>query len=396
MKKYLWTVILAIVIVAVGGYILVSRTKDSYEIKRVDDIHQNEPAEDTSSSELLVQDKNDSGYTGELSENANLQTTNGIESFDMSETTNSTTEQAKINDVLPSSGDLPGNTMSNIANGGNVASDRAYEYIRYSDDNCLYRLNIANSEAQKIINKGACYINIVGDWIYYIERLEDEPYYGGIFKIKKDGSSNQELLAGSYRYLIVNKDTVYFLDKNAGYKIFSMKTDGSNLRCIYNDACDQMLFDNGFLYFKHYPDMYSLSMNDTSAPPKIVENVDSFVVYNNMMFYTKRDNVNQLIKQVVGEDEKTVLVDNLVPPYNISNERIYFMKQAEGLIYSMDLDGESINPIPNSSDSNKISAVVEEYIYYWVDDEAPVLMRIKVDGSSNVRVEDLIANAYAK
>ena len=31
MKKYLWTVILAIVIVAVGGYILVSRTKDSYD-----------------------------------------------------------------------------------------------------------------------------------------------------------------------------------------------------------------------------------------------------------------------------------------------------------------------------------------------------------------------------
>ena len=36
----------------------------------------------------------------------------GFESFDMSETTNSTTEQAKINDVLPSSEDLPGNTMS--------------------------------------------------------------------------------------------------------------------------------------------------------------------------------------------------------------------------------------------------------------------------------------------
>ena len=62
----------------------------------------------------------------------------------------------------------------------------------------------------------------------------------------------------------------------------------------------------------------------------------------------------------------------------------------------MDLDGESINPIPTVVIPTKISAVVEEYIYYWVDDEAPVLMRIKVDGSSNVRVEDLIANAYAK
>ena len=78
MKKYLWTVILAIVIVAVGGYILVSRTKDSYEIKRVDDIHQNEPAEDTSYLNYWYKTKMILDIQESYQENANWQTTNGI------------------------------------------------------------------------------------------------------------------------------------------------------------------------------------------------------------------------------------------------------------------------------------------------------------------------------
>ena len=55
--------------------------------------------------------------------------------------------------------------------------------------------------------------NIVGDWIYYIERLEDEPYYGGIFKIKKMAPLIRSYLQVRTDNLIVNKDTVYFLTK---------------------------------------------------------------------------------------------------------------------------------------------------------------------------------------
>ena len=114
-----------------------------------------------------------------------------------------------------------GNTSGNIANGGIAAESDGWIYYR-DENSFLYRMKNDGSEETRLTSDDASYINVVGDWVYYIAR-NDRYTYGSIVCVQTDGTERTVLLDGECTNLIVANGWVYFLQDG---RIFRMNLDG--------------------------------------------------------------------------------------------------------------------------------------------------------------------------
>lgn len=80
-----------------------------------------------------------------------------------------------------------GNTMNNLSNYGYVAGQGKWIYYRnFSDNGVIYKMREDGSGKVKLTKNPGSYINVVGEWVYYVS---DE----GIFKVKTDGGEEKKI-----------------------------------------------------------------------------------------------------------------------------------------------------------------------------------------------------------
>lgn len=59
----------------------------------------------------------------------------------------------------------------------------------------IYRLNTKKNETNKIVETEVAYsnINVVGDYIYFEDRIQDNYYYNTLYRVKTDGTEKEDL-----------------------------------------------------------------------------------------------------------------------------------------------------------------------------------------------------------
>lgn len=133
-----------------------------------------------------------------------------------------------------------GNSNSNISNGGYSATRGNYSYVRSSkiykkteESNYyyIYRTYKNGSTKKQIVNNAAeePYINVVGNYIYYVGVYDSGNNYG-IYRVKTDGTGKTKLI-GNYGYnsFIVQDNYLYYIKEttNSNY-------DEVSSLCRYN------------------------------------------------------------------------------------------------------------------------------------------------------------------
>ncbi len=390
MKKNLWIIVVLLIIVVIGGYyILINST--IHKIDRVDNIPYSDL--ETETTQKLVQ-KTDTSTKSSTIENVQ-QTTDEI-----SPMPGITGKQSLSSEKSYSISELPGNTTSNLAFGGQLASDDEWEYILAASDNIhmingsLYKTKKDGSELTKLTNDAVGSINIVGDWIYYIKWNEYVPE--GIYRIKKDGTQNEQVQKGHFANMIIVDNIIYFVNQD-DYNIYKKRIDGNSLEFILKDGAP-IQYENGYLYYTVFPDVYRINLSNSAEPEKVAENVEHYIVYKDSVYYLDRAQKTKLMKKVIGDDNAIVLHDNIDFYFSVSDDKIFFMTEKRGEILTMDLDGNNIKPIPEGKYApiRQIHGVVGDIIYYWVINDdleagADQLVRMKIDGSFSELVSEKLS-----
>lgn len=115
------------------------------------------------------------------------------------------------------------------------------DYIYYTNiDKQIYRTKLDSGEAELILDTTAYNLNLNGDYIYYLnyKDLENADYTVCLFRIKADGSEDspttlKELDTYSSFINIVG-DWVVYMDSNDTEGFINLvKTDGSDEKCLY-------------------------------------------------------------------------------------------------------------------------------------------------------------------
>jgi hypothetical protein len=84
-------------------------------------------------------------------------------------------------------------------------------------------------------------LNISNKYLYYIDKPGTK-FGGDIVRVDKDGSNKVVLLEGDFFGLTMINEYLYFIDNNE-YRMYRMKSDGTDLTLFSIDNCDLFFYD---------------------------------------------------------------------------------------------------------------------------------------------------------
>ncbi len=229
-------------------------------------------------------------------------------------------------------------------------------------------------------------INVVGDWIYFVDNRTTFEQVGfshiinqdsKLFKMKIDGSELTKLTDDDVNSVIVVEDHIYFVNSSDGGRIYRVDVDGSNERVINNDNSMFLNIYKSKIYYINNTGRDSLwqirkmDLDGSNNQLLIEANVASQLkVYNDRIYYTSLDSdYNSTISSVAldGTDKKNHTRRISVSTYNVFGNDIYYTIYDTG-INKTNLDGGSNTKI--SVDSPNDLVLLNGCIFYTANDRA--------------------------
>ncbi|OEF96854.1 stalk domain-containing protein [Desulfuribacillus alkaliarsenatis] len=172
--------------------------------------------------------------------------------------------------VVPAINDQ-GNTSANMFNSGLVARQADRFYV-VGANGSLYKGEVGRTEVEQLTTDRANYINVQGQWIYFINLSKDQV----ISRIRFDGrndtnASNPHLIRrgeaetishDAAEQLLLIDDWLYYVNLSDDRKLYRIRTDGSESQLVLNDSILQYYIHtnpftqaNEIVYIK-YEDTY--------------------------------------------------------------------------------------------------------------------------------------------
>jgi hypothetical protein len=275
-------------------------------------------------------------------------------------------ESTYDNDSGSSNLERRGNTVGNIANGGEFAENDGWLYYSVSIWNeemqiavsgQIYRVLLdGKSKAEPICNHRGSNFNVLDGWIY----ITDDEDFDKIFRMRADGSDCTKIstIYDSAADLNVVGDWVYYLnytDDNRRHsdrsRIFKMRTDGSDRTLL--------------------ADTYSYGLN----------------VVGDWIYYGNVDDSNNIYKMRTDGSEKTKINNDASGNINVVDDWIYYSNGSDGFkIYKIRTDGSARTKL--SDDVPGDLNVTGEWIYYSNYTDNSTIYKIRTDGSGRAQLNN--------
>ncbi|MCY6371165.1 DUF5050 domain-containing protein [Clostridium ganghwense] len=126
---------------------------------------------------------------------------------------------------------------------GGIASDE--EWIYYTNKG-IHKIKKDGSDKTVVAEENSDFISLIGiegDWIYYLNE-------SGIFKIKKDKSSKENIFSGIAAWGNLDKEHIYFSDINNGC-ICKIDKDGKNKVKVVDDFAYKINVVGDSIYYDY-------------------------------------------------------------------------------------------------------------------------------------------------
>ncbi len=225
----------------------------------------------------------------------------------------------------------------------NVVGDWIYYMDLHSNHICKIRLD--GTEKTKLNNDDCSDLNVVGNWIYYLNYVEKDSVCK-IFRIRTDGTGREKICDDEAGSLNVEGDWIYYSD---GYDtcIYKIKTDGTKKTKLSKDTAYNInVVANQIYYSNNNNDIYKIN-TDGTGKTKVSRNVgDHINVVGDWIYYDNFVNDmsgrNYLYKIKTNGTSRTELYDNYVLGIYSINDWIYLLfydKSHKKCLYKMKPDG---------------------------------------------------------
>lgn len=105
----------------------------------------------------------------------------------------------------------------------NFVKNNIYAVDTTNDENKIYKIDMNTFATAKVSDVEAKHLNIVGNWIYYRDYLDNEKLY----RMSLDGTEKDKLCDDMVYNLNVAGDTIYYKNHSDGDKLYKIGIDGT-------------------------------------------------------------------------------------------------------------------------------------------------------------------------
>lgn len=270
-----------------------------------------------------------------------------------------------------------GNASGNIMNYGMVVEKAGWIYYNENNDgDKLYKVSKDNTEAIKISDDTAVYINILGDFIYYSSYLDE----GKLYKMKLDGTQRTKLSDDSVEQIIVEGEWIYYVNFEDG-NIYKIKTDGSSKTKLNNSISYDINIEGDFIYYTDFEDgskIYKIT-KDGKFKVKLNNDDSEYVnVVDGWIYYANFDEDYKIYKIKTNGTGRTKVTDKAGVFLNVSGDHIYYSDYETGYLSRIKLDGTS-NEILRSEETYFPNIIGDDK--YYVVEATEFLYKLSDNGS---------------
>lgn len=212
----------------------------------------------------------------------------------------------------------------------NLTISRKYLYYsNWSDNHRLYRLTLDGTEKSKLTDEPVCQLTAAGDSLVYITWSNHSAQDKAIYKLPLAGGLPQKLCNDNAESLQVLGDWVYYLNASDGYTIYRIRLDGTQRSKITEDHVLFMAIADNAIYYSNYSDgqkLYSLSL-DGKNKTKLTDDKAGFINYTNGYIYYTNASANHALYRVTANGQNKQLVCDLgigPQPINIINNTLFY------------------------------------------------------------------------
>lgn len=289
-----------------------------------------------------------------------------------------------------------GNTAGNLNNGGLFCEYNGKIYFANPyDSNYLYVMNSDCTDARKLNSDSVAYLNVCGDYIYYVKNTFSRNSIGVVFRgqlfdlyrTDLEGKENTALydelsgpvsLCGNYVYY------QHYSDTNT-LQFYKAKIDGSEDVFLSDSDYNPASVYNGKIYFSDPENKHNICYYDTtSGRVSTFYETNSYKVdaENNYIYYidvsrgyalVRLNMSTKTLEQIYNDDGKVV-------NYNVYGNKIFFQTESgdnTGL-YRVNADGTQLEYIAAGNLTN--IHCTSQYTFFQYYENQGVLYRVPTTG----------------
>lgn len=259
--------------------------------------------------------------------------------------------------------------------------DDWYYFSNGTDNDKLYKVKTDGSGLAKLCDDNTSWIQVYGEWIYYLNIHE------GIFKIRMDGSQKTLLSKKIGQWLQVNDDYVYFCASGANNTyLYRVKTDGSEETLISNDPVNFPNMVGDWIYYS--TDYY---YDKQTGEQIIIDPIDS--PYSSYELEQKTNMKSEIYKMKLDGSEQTKVSDDSGWYLNVTDDWIYYINTSDDWrLYKIRTDGTERTKVSDDFPGNYF-LISDGWVYY--DDIPNGSYKIKSDGTQKTKISDEAINTVS-
>lgn len=269
-----------------------------------------------------------------------------------------------------------GNLAGNLNNMGMFCEDDGVIYFSNLDDNhYLYSMNLDGTNLKRLAEVPAAYINAAGDYLYfYYDDQGDAKFMGvagnmhGIYRISKKGKDDLTCLdrcVSGIACLVDN--TIYYqhYDNNEAMTFYSSSLDGKNkgqvLKTIVNPSC----VINSTIYYPDTDDNFYLNRYTPGATTG--SKYSDTRMYNpipsgNYIYYMSVDNDYCLYRYELSSGESVKITSDRVDTFNVYDNMIFYQRNKKPALIAVMTDGSDAKIVAEGNFKN--INCTSEYTYF--------------------------------
>ncbi|NBI30397.1 DUF5050 domain-containing protein [Chengkuizengella marina] len=210
-------------------------------------------------------------------------------------------------------------------------------YVNRSNELNLYKMKTDGSSRLLVSKDSVTNLKILDDWIYYL-------FENNIYKINKDGLE-LDIVSNEYiQFFQISQDWIYYRTEGIGGNLWRMKLDGTNKEQISISGYDLdfiEIWDDWVFYYSAFlnKELYHLDGETKKISEKDISNL---FVHNNLLFYLDNNDFNKLYQMDLNGENINKIVDSTVTEYEIYDNKIYYRNALdENKLYETELLGEN-------------------------------------------------------
>jgi hypothetical protein len=162
-------------------------------------------------------------------------------------------------------------------------------YSNLAGMNYLYKMKTDGTERAVLSPEAVIDINIVGDWIYYVNE-KAETYY--IYRIRKDGTNRQLILNENCAFVNVSGGYIYYINYDDNNKIYRMQTNRRGKKALSDDYAEWMNVSDGYIYYRNASDnnyLYKIKTDGTEKTRLNEDNTSMVNIAGDWIYYVSID-----------------------------------------------------------------------------------------------------------